>query len=189
MIGVSAAPALIGQRFPRKPAYYFAGSPGGSGTNAGLGNGTLRLSPWMIAEPITIDSLLCEIITTPGDVGSTLRAAIYNTGANGLPGRPLATGILPTDAIGIPEIAITPVRIPAGLLWVGGAIQGVTVTQPTIRTFSTAVEQGGGGNSAFGPAGVASGYSVGGVTDALPDPFIMSGVVGAGPRLQVHVIA
>lgn len=129
----------------RSSYYYFTASPASQTTSVTLGNGNLRATPFVVTESLSITRLGAEF-TVAGDAASVLRLGIYNDDGNGsMPsGAPFldagsistGTGNAGTVATGgtpgVYEITVSATLSP-GLYWVGGAVQGVTVTQPTIR--------------------------------------------------------
>lgn len=176
--------------------YYFAGSQDGAGAANTLGT-TLRVMPFVIAKTTSLARLFAEF-TVAGDAASVLRLGIYADTGAGYPGAlvldagsistgsgnagTVATGGTP----GVYEITINQSLAP-GLYWFGGVVQGVTVTQPTIRT----VARGPNlplGFSAIPTAGqTAIGYGQSGVSGALPAFSAGQGIVGAGPRVGFRV--
>lgn len=138
-----------------------------TGTSATLGNGALRLYAFLVPKAITLSAIGCEV-TTAGDVGCTVRLGIY-ADVNGLPSTLVAdAGTIAGDVVGSAEVA-TSVTLQPGIYWIGGAVQGVTTTQPTMRTihvpvlpiqvFSTSMP---------GANQNVTAVNLGGVTGALP---------------------
>jgi hypothetical protein len=185
-----------GPSFTTKSGAYVQGQQG-VGTNAALGNGTLRLAPFTVARACTIAAIGSEF-TAAGDAGSLLLMCVYSDDGTGYPsslllnGGSISTGTGNAGTIttgGTPGVymnaSITAQPLPPGMYWAGAVIQGVSVTQPTIRTGSF--------TGAFMPAlnavpaagATALGYSQGSVTGALPATFVafLSGVAGAVPRI------
>jgi hypothetical protein len=134
------------QWFPtyKSGVYYFCNSPGATSTNAALGNGTLRVSPWVVTKAVTITRIGLEF-TAAGEANSVIRLGIYADDGTGFPtGAPVldagtistgtgnagnvATGGTP----GVYEITVSQVLNP-GVYWVGAAVQAAPTTQPTIR--------------------------------------------------------
>lgn len=159
------------------------------GTSNTLGNGSLRLYPAEIPMPIRINRIGAEI-TAAGDVGCVLRMAVYLDDGTGIPGIPLAdAGTITADAVGVFENVID-LPVSPGVLWVGGVVQGVAVTQPTVRVVvAPAVETG---LAAIGPVAPtpntsAVGFSQGGIAGVLPAQFVPLGAAGAAPRIHVRV--
>lgn len=127
-----------------KSGYYnFLTGLGSSGTSAALGNGSLRLMPVWVDAPIALSRIGCEV-TIIGDAGSTYTIAIYSdlahapggllydSSASGSASTILANGKIAGDSATVQEITVN-WPLPIGLYWIGGVLQGVTVTQPTFR--------------------------------------------------------
>ena len=172
-----AALGLSGVAIQPGTASYYQGNLSVA-TSATLGNGALRLTAVYIPVPCTLQQLFAEF-TAAGDAASLFATCIYADSGAGSPGSLLITG--PTISTGsgnagtvatggtpgvyagtIPQVTLQP-----GIYWIGGVIQGVTVTQPTMRT--------GLWSSSSLPATAlpaanaqATSYSVGGITGALP---------------------
>jgi hypothetical protein len=137
--------ALFGQGLPAtlappyRPSYYFQPlSQGGVGTSNVFGNGNLRLAPWHNPRTVTIDRMGGEV-TVVGDVGSKVRFVIYGNHASYFwPGDlVLDAGQINGDSVAVQDTPFTgPLTLPPGVYWIGGVIQSVTTTQPTVRTNS-----------------------------------------------------
>jgi hypothetical protein len=125
--------------------YYFCNSAQTSSTSNGLGNGTVRVTPWVVTANTTITKLFAEF-TVAGDANSVYRIGIWNHDpATGKPGALLldagsistGSGNAGTTATGgtpgCYELTVSQALTP-GLYWVGGAVQGVATTQPTMRS-------------------------------------------------------
>jgi hypothetical protein len=173
------------QWFPtyKSGAYYFTASPGNASTTASHNNGTFRALPWVVTKTLTITRIGMEF-TAAGDANSVFRLGIYGDDGSGYPtGAPVldagtistGTGNAGTVATGgTPggyEITLgSPLTLAPGLYWIGGVIQGVTTTQPTIRIAN--------GSSLVNPMPMASipssanmtmfGNQMTGATGALP---------------------
>ena len=154
-------------------------------TAATLGNGTLRLVPAYVPEAVTISHIGAEV-TSAGDAGSTLVAAVYdNIPGSFYPRSLVAQAAILGDSGTVQEIDITDALIVPGWYWVGGVVQGVTVTQPTVRTVGTALVSGLISTSAPTAGQVFRGYSQGSVTGALPATFTTTlGVTTTAPRIH-----
>lgn len=155
-------------------------------TSAVMGNASLHLTPLVLATPCTISAIGTEF-TVAGDAPSLFHMAIYGDDGTGYPGSLLldggsistGTGNAGTVATGgTPGVymntGITALALLPGTYWVGGAVQGVTTTQPTMRTacfgmFGTAT-------TAVPAAGAAEVcYAQGAVTTTLPASFVTLG--------------
>lgn len=164
-------------------------------TSGALGNNNLRVTPMFVPNTLTISHLGVEV-TAAGDVGSTFRVGIYN--ASNLGGGPGGRHLYPTTllaeaantidgaAIGGQEAAC-PVTLTRGLYWVGGAVQGAAIVQPTLRAFSQSIVRGLVGTSA--PTNnTLLGYAHGSVTGTLPATFTTAVTTsGAAPLLWVRL--
>ena len=125
--------------------YYYANGVAATGTSAIQGNGTVRLTPWVVTDSITITRLFAEF-TVAGDANSIYRIGIWSHDqATGKPttlvldAGSISTGTGNAGTVstggtpGIYEITVSQALTP-GLYWVGGAVQGVSSVQPTMRT-------------------------------------------------------
>jgi hypothetical protein len=165
--------------------YIFAGGGQSPSTSAALGTGNLRVFPWFLPHAATLTQIGAEI-TAIGDAGSKFRLGIYaDTGAFAPGALILDAGTIAGDSATVQQIAISQAAGPA-ILWVGGAVQVVTTTQPTVRTF------GPGPYSLVYPAipgvnqAVAGWIHNGTVSGALPGTFLTTGGnAGAVPRIFV----
>lgn len=115
-------------------------------TTVTSGNGTMRLVPFIVTQACTIVAIGSEF-TVAGDAASVFRMVVYADDGTAYPGALLldggsistGTGNAGTVATGgTPGVymntGITPLALAPGMYWAGGALQGVTVTQPTMRT-------------------------------------------------------
>ncbi|WP_287004692.1 MULTISPECIES: hypothetical protein [Gordonia] len=147
--------------------------PNTASTNGALGNGTLRVAPFLVDKPLSIDRLGFEI-TVAGQSGSHFRPGIYADNGNGHPGAlVLDGGQGAADAVAGVTVTAT-ATLPPGLYWIGGAVQDADTTQPTMRV------TGAGwippilldlGKSAPSNGITYIGHSMTGVTGALPSTF------------------
>lgn len=157
----------FGQIISLKSGAYGSVGFGGS-TSSALGNGTLRLSPIYISRPTVLTRIGLQV-TVIGDVGSTVRLGIYADDGSFYPNAlVLDAGTIAGDSATVQEITISQ-SLGKGVYWIGAAVQGVTVTQPTIRTVSS--------------SGMASTVDAAAtnVTNAGNSAQIMTGVTGALP--------
>lgn len=189
---IAVAPVVAGKGYYYQPQYALV-------LNGSLTNGTLRLSPIYIPIACTIAALFAEF-TTAGDAASVLALACYTDTGSYYPGSLLITG--PTISTGsgnagsvstggTPGVyagtvsqAITP-----GVYWFGGVVQGVTVSQPTIRACGGWAPDSIAVSTTLPGAGTATvGYAQGSVTGALPGTFTTT-VSGSGavPRVGFKV--
>lgn len=189
-LGLTASAVMGSVPRPMQSGRYYKPVPnyaGGWTTNNTLGVGTLRLTPFFNPVPLSIVRLGAEV-TAIGDIGSKLRLGMYLDDGTFRPGQLLLDGgQIAGDSATVQELIIA-ATLPAGWIWVGGAVQAVTVTQPTVRCQNTA-----GQNVDFGTAipatnGVSSGRQMAGVTGALPQTFVDSGTPsGSAPSVFLKV--
>lgn len=170
--------------------YYFAPNSSGSSTSAVLGVGTLRMTPFWVPNQVTL-ARIGIAVTLIGDVGSLFRLGIYNDDGNGRPGTlVLDAGTILGDSATAQEITISQ-ALAAGQYHIGGAVQVVTITQPTMQ-IHLATSMG------LVPVDVQTvipnanltnlGFSQAAVTGALPATFTASpSMIGAVPRVFVKV--
>lgn len=165
------APAIGG----RVSGLYYQATPSlGTSTSSSHGVGVLRVGSCWIGRQVKLAKIGAEV-TAAGDAGSTVRIGIYADNGNGYPGALVADcGTIPGDAVAVAEITVN-LTLNPGLYWVGMCVQGVTTTQPTVRTASTLHPINPPaplGTSA--PAGTSvetSGFAAVTVTGALPATF------------------
>lgn len=172
-------------------AYYQTALAPSVTTVATLGNGVLRVAPFIVRKAITI-TRIGACVTAAGDAGCVLRLGIYADNGNGYPGALiLDAGTIPGDAIAVTEVTIS-TALPAGTYWVGAVPQGVTTTQPTVRGFAAASNVYAptvpltGGATPTAATAPALGYSGSGITGALPTTFPAS-VLPTGSAAWVFV--
>ena len=175
--------------------YYFCNSPGNAVTSNLLGNGTLRVSPMIVTRNQTPSTFFAEF-TAAGDAASLLRIVIYADDGSGRPGTLVAdvgsistgTGNAGTVATagtpGTYEVANTALLTP-GIYWVGGIVQGVTTTQPTIRIIAASAVQSSIPIGTTLPAAGATigGYTMTGQTGVPAGTFTISAQSASVPRL------
>jgi len=159
-------------------------------TSGSLGIGTLRVIPMYVESGLTTTDFAVDI-TNGGDSGSTVRCGIYRDNGKGYPGSLLVElGSLAGDAIATPTASKTQ-YIPPGMYYIGGVVQNVTTTQPTVRTATTSGTQGSIATTAAtalqtAQNGVA--FAQTGVTGALPATFSSSvSLAGGAPRVALKV--
>jgi hypothetical protein len=164
--------------------YIFPGGGQSVTTSSTLGVGTLRVFPWYLPNSCTLTVVGAEV-TAAGDTGSTYHLGIYSdTGGFQPGGLLLDAGTISGTTVGVQSITISQALSP-GVYWVGGVVQNVTTTQPTIRTFVP-------GPFALPLSSVpTAGQSVAGythsatVSGSLPGTLTIGGTVGSIPRLHV----
>lgn len=169
--------------------YFHPVSPGGSGTPSNaLGNGTLRLAPWLVQTRTPIDRIGVDV-TVVGEAGSKVRPVIYRDNGHAYPGKlVLDGGQLAGDAVAAAEATVAATLEP-GLYWIGAVVQAAPTTQPTVRIVNTAytpcvpISPG----TSAPTASTALGYLQNTVTGAPPATFSTTlSVSGNVPRVFVR---
>jgi hypothetical protein len=164
--------------------YIFAGGGQSSSTANTLGNGTLRVFPWYLPHSCTLTAIGAEV-TLVGDVASTFRLGIYtDTGSFQPSTLVLDAGTVSGNSATVQSIVISQ-ALNAGVYWIGGVVQGVTTTQPTLRTFvpgPVSLPMSAQPAAGAGTAGYTHGSTVAG---ALPGTFSIGSTVGAVARIHV----
>jgi hypothetical protein len=122
-------------------------------TTAALGNGSLRVSPWLVTTTLSLAALFIDL-TVAGDANSVFRVGIFADDGTSRPstlvldagtistGSGNAGNVSTSGTPGVYQITASATLQP-GLYWVGGAVQGVTTTQPTLRTTTSVLTPGG----------------------------------------------
>jgi hypothetical protein len=194
---VSGAAAQWDARYaaaiPPTPAsgnYFYTASDAVTSTSSTLGNGTLRLIPWLVQRPMTIDRLGAEV-TTIGESGSKFRIGIYLDSGYCYPGNLLIdAGQIAGDSATVQTLSIS-VGLAPGLYWIGGAAQAAPTTQPTMRTMTGWVPP------VHMPVGTSTpasnqapfGYTQTSVTGALPAAFTTTvSLAGNAARIFARIL-
>jgi len=179
--------------------YYVCNSTTATTTSGTLSNGILRLSPWVVTKSLPIVRIGAEF-TAAGDAASVFRIAIYGDDGSGMPSGAAVldpgtistgTGNAGTVATGgtpgVYEITVSQTLQP-GLYWVGGVVQGVKSTQPTMRCIQSTTLPAPlpSGTSAPGAGQTYAGYQMNSVTGALPT-WSYSANTGTHPRIHFKV--
>lgn len=168
--------------------YVFPCGAGGVAA-ATTGNGTLRLTPWLVERAITIDRLGVEV-TIVGEAGSVFRLGIYGD-SSCYPGALIVDGgTVVGDTLGVKEVTISAITLEPGVCWLGGVAQAAATTQPTIRClsgYSPSIPMRL-GSALPSPGGAIQGYSQNTVTGALPATFSTTvATSSSAPRLIARV--
>lgn len=175
-------------------SYFFPASQNGSTTSATLGVGTLRLTSWYVSKTISLAGLSVDV-TAAGEAGSLFRIGVYADTGTALPGAlVLDAGTVAVSAIAKVEATMSLTLAP-GVYWIGGAVQNVVTTQPTLTIcqstgYCPPVPVAPHAPSSFTLAGIngaAIGVNATGVTGALPGTFTSSGPTTSVPRLIARV--
>jgi rubredoxin len=184
-----ASPAFVPVAFTNQSARYAHPiCPHDQSTSATLTNGTLRLAPWVVPFPMTIDRLGAKI-TSAGEAGAKLRLGIYSDTGNTYPGALLLdAGQINGDSATVQELTVSQV-LAAGLYWIGGAVQAVVTTQPTVEITNDWTPPVPLLLTTSAPAVAATsvGYAQTSVTGALPANFTSTvTATGSAPRLHIR---
>jgi hypothetical protein len=150
------------------------------------GIGLLRLTPLPVSSSKILDGLAIEV-TAAGEAGATVRLGVYGDNGGGYPGALVADlGTVAADSVGVKALAAS-ISLAAGLYWIGGVIQNVTTTQPTLRSdVAAAVWLG---SPSLPAANQKMGaYYMSSVPAALPAAFVTGPLTtGSLLRMFVHV--
>lgn len=180
---ISTAQSALTAIPPKSGNYFYPASGTANGSSTTLGNGSARALPWFLEASVTITKMAVDV-TSAGDAGAAkLRLGIYaDTGAYYPGGLLVDAGQVAADAVAMVEATIN-LTLARGIYWIVSCVQGVTTTQPGIRTVTgwippinlpigTTLPAANGTNT-------GNHYSVSGVTGAFPSTFAGGGVVGA----------
>jgi len=159
-------------------------------TSGATGNGTMRTTPFYVPRALTLSRITAEV-TAAGDAASVVRLGIYADDGNGYPGAlVLDAGTIPGNVTGAAEIIINQALSP-GLYHIATVVQGVTTTQPTLRTINAVTAPAVSYGTALPGGGTwGVGYKQTGVTGALPANFTSTYALndfGNGARTFVKV--
>jgi hypothetical protein len=179
--------------------YYWANSNHNFATSAILGNGTVRVTPCVITDTITITRLFAEF-TVAGEANSVYRIGIWNhdpatgkAGALVLDAGTISTGsgnagnVATGGTPGVYEITVSQALSP-GTYWIGGAVQGAATTQPTMRITAAAQHPNTPLGTALPGAGQTSpGFALGSQTGAFGSLASCSISSLAGARIGFKV--
>jgi hypothetical protein len=175
---------------PAAGQYAFPISGNSTGTSPSLGVGTLRVLPWVVTRTFSIDRIGGEV-TAIGDVGSLLRLGVYADNGNAYPGAlVLDAGTIAGDSATAQQVTCALTLAP-GLYWIGGAVQAVTTTQPTVRIVGAFAPTSPliSGTSIPGANAVVQCYAQTSVTGALPATFSTTIAVSITPAPRLFVRA
>ena len=123
-------------------------------------------------------------MTVIGDAGSKIDLFMCYDNGNGYPGALFADfGQIAGDSVGANEVASSLV-VPAGVMWLGGTVQVVTTTQPTVEIINQGLFQIAGASQFL--ANLQVGWSMTGVTAGAPNPFTPTPAnAGSVPRVYL----
>lgn len=153
--------------------------------SAGLGNNNLRVMPMYSPVPVPIDRFGANV-TVVGEAGSVFRLGIYADDGSYYPGALLLdAGTIAGDSATVQE-KTTFLWLPAGIVWVGGAVQGAPTTVPTMQTVA-GVNHATQTSSNATSSGTTIGFAAAGVSGALPNPFPPGVGGGSGSNARVFL--
>lgn len=186
-----ASPAFVPVAFTNQATRYLHPiSQNDQSTSATLTSGTLRLAPWVVPFPMTIDRLGAKI-TSAGEAGSKLRLGIYSDTGHTYPGALLLdAGQIAGDSATVQELTVSQV-LAAGLYWIGGAVQSVVTSQPTVEITNDWTPPVPLLLATTAPTAAATsvGYAQTSVTGALPANFTATvTATGSAPRCHVRLV-
>lgn len=188
-IGLPSSSLPVAAQTLDAATYFYPISQGTNGTSATLGNGNLRVAPFVAPASVTLVRLGIGV-TAAGDAASVFRLGIYKDNA-GKPGALLVDGgTVACSAIATVEATVSVALTAGALYWIGGALQSTT-TQPTLEVGSSSGNTGAAAWMAIGttkPVAAQSsvGYLMSAVTGALPGTFSGFATSGSVPRLFVR---
>ncbi len=144
--------------------YFTAQMTGGASTTAPPGS-ELRLLPFYVPVPRTIDRVACNVSTASSTAGHVARLGVYNANAaTGLPTTVLVdSGTVAVDTTGAKDVAVSATL--HGLHWLGLTAQGGSFSAALVGTLAVIT-------GAFSPGGAvisALAYSAVDPAAALPD--------------------
>lgn len=134
---LKATPYPKGIPVRRGAGMYYA-TPGLTST-ATPSAGQLALAPIDINRVCVLTALVADVATV-GSAGAVLRLAIYADDGTGIfPGALVAdAGTIDATIAGAATLTLaTPIPLPPGRYWIGGASQGAPTTAPVVRCVST----------------------------------------------------
>lgn len=186
VFAVSQAGAITALNIHPVPAsgqYFYPVSPLSTGTSSGLGVGTLRVVPFVVPRALAISRVVAEV-TSAGEAGSLFRIGIYSASGNIPSSLVVDAGTIAGDSATVQEIAVS-VTLAPGVYFVGGAVQNVATTQPTMRTCGTWTPPIllNDGSSLPSANATTMGYRSTGVTGALASTFSLTGASNSAPRI------
>jgi hypothetical protein len=172
--------SLLGAMSHIPRANYYSTTFGAHSTIVGTtANGVAYATPLLLGAPGTVTRIACEV-TSAGSAGALVRLGIYADDGTGAPGALLADGgTIDGTSATFQEVTLgTPLALSAGRYWLAAAFQGAPTTGPTMRAAAgTAVVAAGSTSGAFGSP-TAAGWTMTGVTGALPTPWVISTTSG-----------
>lgn len=187
-------------RMPAKTAGRYYRVPNGPLGTAVLGNGDMRMIPFYVWEPSTLDRIGAEVFT--GAASSKLRLGVYaddgnfrplisaaglllDAGVSGTASTVSGDGFIDGNTTGLQRVTVN-LRLAEGWYWFACAAQGgaptiYTVTTPLGRGFER-IDFG----TAMTTGNTSYGFYLGGVSGALPTTGTV-GTSGACPAMHIRL--
>lgn len=133
-------------------------------------NGYLTAIPFAVDRPLTITALGIEV-TTVGNAGAVLRLGVY-ADSGGQPGTLLVDGgTVAADTTGVKTLAITPLALPVGFVYLAACPQNAATTVPSTRAaIPGTIFRGSPSSTAGGFLGAGWSYGFAGQA-GLPNPL------------------
>jgi hypothetical protein len=155
------------------------GAASSTGTTNAMGNGILRVLPWLADSTFTLGGIGIDV-TAIGNSGCTIRPVIYANN-NGIPTTLLLdAGPLAADAVAMPIASVSLPIVAGTLYWLGAILQGAATTQPTTRipsghTYPISARAGSSIVGTAAPVGyAAAGYASGAAPNPYPTPVAIN---------------
>lgn len=139
LAGTATAPTVPLSRHmvggPRMRPTFRYGREGGAGVGT-LAFNRLYVTPYYLAEAVTVDELQIDVTTAASDAGSTIRVGAWASDSTGtVPGALLVdAGTANASTAGLKSYAVS-FTAQRGVLWLGMCYQGVdaVTTDPAVR--------------------------------------------------------
>lgn len=166
-------------------ANFWKGGPANSFTTFAMVSGVARAT--MIDVPDRLLEAIGINITSAGDSTSVIRLGIYYN-QNGKPLQLLVdAGTVPGNVLGFASIALSN-KVSAGQYWVVAVAQLATATSPTVSAMVCPPRVGNpvGQTECLGTAG--GGFTMSGVSGALPSTWTTSGEAATQPRVVLQAL-
>lgn len=150
------------------------------------------LVPFYVPTTTTFTRIAIRTSGTAGSSGSVIRLGIYDSDSNSLPNnRVVDGGTVPGTTTGSRSVTISQ-SLSKGLYWIAAASQVATITQPTSQRIvqssgSPFVPQGTVSADDAGAPNINVGYSITGVSGALPSTASGYAVVTTVPAIYLGV--
>lgn len=175
-------------------SYFYTSSQNNNSTTSNtLGVGTLRVTPWYVPRGVSIARLGVEF-TGAGEAGSLFRIGVYADNGSALPGALLLdAGTVSAASVAKVETTVS-LTLAAGFYWIGGAVQNVVTTQPTVICTAPSytppmviAPHAPTGFTLSSLNGTVLGVNAASVTGSLPSSFTSTGSTASVPRIIARV--